>query len=92
MNTCQVWRGSISVIFGPSSRGVLTTCEAVLTGADGETLQHWPLPGIPSHASIGGGKLSSTAFVTGHSYVPTTFSTQTVIRSSDPAGLDPDDR
>ncbi|MCJ1683268.1 hypothetical protein [Rathayibacter sp. VKM Ac-2928] len=74
-----------------TDRGVLTTFEAVLTGADGETLQQWPLPGIPSRARIGDGMLSTTAFVTGHSYAPTTFSTQTVIRSLDPAVPDPGD-
>lgn len=74
-----------------TDRGVLTTFEAVLTDADGATLRQWPLPGIPSRARIGEGMLSTTAFVTGHSYAPTTFSTQTVIHSMDPAIPDPGD-
>ncbi|WP_243582974.1 hypothetical protein [Rathayibacter sp. VKM Ac-2926] len=56
----------------------------MLTGADGETPQQWPLPGIPSRTRISDGMLTTTAFAIGHSYAPTTISTQTVIRSLDP--------
>ncbi|NQX10548.1 hypothetical protein HQQ80_02790 [Microbacteriaceae bacterium VKM Ac-2855] len=66
-----------------TDRGVLTTFEAVLTDAGGATIRSWPLPGVPSRARIseGAGLLASTAFVTGHSYAPTTFSTATVLET-----------
>ncbi|WP_213816482.1 hypothetical protein [Glaciihabitans sp. dw_435] len=60
--------------------GILTTFEAVEFNAAWTQLRTWPLPGIPSRVRIGADDtVATTAFVTGHAYAPTTFSTATVI-------------
>ncbi|NQX27488.1 hypothetical protein HQQ81_09010 [Microbacteriaceae bacterium VKM Ac-2854] len=77
----RVWATAAHELCLRTDRGVVTTFEAVLTDADGVTIRRWPLPGIPSRARISDDDtmLASTAFVTGHSYAPTTFSTATVL-------------
>ena len=65
--------------------GVLTTFSDVVLDADGGRLAAWPLPGIPSRTRISpdGSLVASTAFVTGHSYAGSGFSTETRITGVD---------
>jgi hypothetical protein len=62
-----------------ANRGVLTTYWAVFFGKDLEPLQKVPLAGIPSRVRVApDGKLAATTvFVSGHSYAPGQFSTET---------------
>lgn len=66
-------------------RGIATRFEAQLLDADWQPVQTWPLPGIPSRTrlSADGSMLSTTSFVTGHSYATVGFSTQTVVHHAD---------
>lgn len=68
-----------------AKRGVVTTFEAVLSGASGRQLDSWPLSGVPSRTRISADSrlVASTAFITGMSYAAVGFSTQTVIRGTD---------
>ncbi|MFF2275641.1 hypothetical protein [Agromyces sp. NPDC058126] len=64
-----------------TDRGVVTTFGATLYTADWQAVRSWPLAGIPSRARLSpdGELVATTAFVTGHSYATTGFSTQTVV-------------
>ena len=66
-------------------RGIVPGYVARLYADDGRMLQEWPLPGIPSRTRLSddGTLVATTAFVTGHSYAGTAFSTQTVVRETD---------
>lgn len=65
-------------------RGIPTTFETRILDASGETMDAWPLPGLPSRTRVSdGGLVATTAFVTGHSYAADSFSTETTIRSFD---------
>lgn len=88
----RVWATTEHRLCLRTVRGVVTTFEAELTDARGEPIRTWPLPGIPSRARISeaAGLLATTAFVTGHSYAPTTFSTATMLESLN-AETDPTD-
>lgn len=68
-----------------TAAGVLTAFSDVLLDAEGNTLASWPLAGIPSRTRVSadGGLIASTAFVTGHSYAGTGFSTETRITGAD---------
>ncbi|MCF4119994.1 hypothetical protein L1785_03290 [Antribacter sp. KLBMP9083] len=70
-------------------RGVVTTFEAQVLDAAWQVTESWPLPGVPSRTrfSPDGTLVSTTSFVTGHSYATTGFSTETVVRTAD--GADP---
>ncbi|HMO11226.1 MAG TPA: hypothetical protein PKB06_06955, partial [Actinotalea sp.] len=62
--------------------GVATRYEAELyDAATWQSVQSWPLPGIPSRTRLSpdGSHVATTAFVTGHSYASTGFSTQTIV-------------
>lgn len=61
--------------------GIVTTFEAAVYDSTGKTVRSWPLPGIPSRTRVSpdGTLVASTAFITGHAYAPTSFSTATVI-------------
>ena len=63
----------------------LSTFTDVLLDADGNRLTSWQLPGIPSRTRVSpdGTLIASTAFVTGHSYAGTGFSTETRITGAD---------
>ena len=63
----------------------LSTFTDVVLDADGNTLASWQLPGIPSRTRVSpdGTLIASTAFVTGHSYAGTGFSTETRITGLD---------
>ncbi len=62
-------------------RGVPTTFRATVFDREGVELAAWPLPGIPSRTRLSpdGALVSTTSFVTGHSYATVGFSTETVI-------------
>lgn len=64
-----------------TNAGIVTTFEAAVYTADWQQERSWPLPGIPSRTRVSpdGTLVASTAFVTGHSYAPASFSTTTVI-------------
>lgn len=63
--------------------GIATTFSASILDASWDVVATWPLPGIPSRTRLSddGERVSTTAFVTGHAYAPTGFSTATVIHS-----------
>lgn len=65
-------------------RGIVPSYSATLYSRDGNQLEQWPLPGIPSRTRISadGSLVATTSFVTGHSYAAVGFSTETVIRTS----------
>jgi hypothetical protein len=62
-------------------RGVATTFEASQLDANGDTVDRWGLPGLPSRTRLSpdGRLLATTSFVTGHSYMQAGFSTATEI-------------
>lgn len=62
-------------------RGVPTTFQAVVFDRTGAEVASWPLPGIPNRTRLSpdGTLVSTTSFVTGHSYATIGFSTETVI-------------
>jgi len=64
-----------------TDRGVVTTFEATIYGADGTRESSSPLPGIPSRTRLSENSrlVATTAFVTGHSYLAVGFSTETVV-------------
>ncbi|WP_312182151.1 hypothetical protein [Arthrobacter sp.] len=64
-----------------TTAGIQTTFSDVVLDPDGNELAAWALPGIPSRTRISpdGSLVASTAFVTGHSYAGTGFSTETRI-------------
>lgn len=65
-------------------RGIPTTFETQVLNERGETVETWPLPGIPSRTRVSkDGLVATTAFVTGHSYATSTFSTETTVTSPD---------
>lgn len=68
-----------------TTAGVLTAAADVLLDAEGNTLDSWPLAGIPSRTRVSpdGALIASTAFVTGHSYAGSGFSTETRITGVD---------
>lgn len=65
-----------------SERGVVTRYHLDELDADGTELQRSDLPGIPSRTRLSpdGSLVSTTVFVSGHSYMQVGFSTSTVIR------------
>ncbi|MFD6176667.1 MULTISPECIES: TolB family protein [unclassified Isoptericola] len=78
-----------------TGRGVAPTFSASVLDASWRDVATWPLPGVPSRTRLSddGTRVSTTAFVTGHSYAATGFSTETVIHDlsalpdGEPAGL-----
>ena len=67
-------------------RGVVTTYEAEVLDAAWQTTATWPLPGIPSRTRLSpDGLVATTAFVTGHGYARTGFSTETTVHDVDGA-------
>lgn len=65
-----------------TERGVVTKYSLTEYAADGEEVQGVSLPGIPSRTrlSADGSLVSTTTFVSGHSYMQVGFSTATEIR------------
>ncbi len=74
------WRGGSSCLV--IERGVATKFEARAYDAEWEALGTRPLPGIPSRTRVSedGRLVATTSFVSGHSYMTTGFSTETVVR------------
>jgi hypothetical protein len=70
-------------------RGVVTKFELAEYDADWSETQHVSLPGIPSRTRLSpdGSLVSSTTFVSGHSYMQVGFSTATEIRRVGGDGL-----
>lgn len=68
-----------------TERGIATTFAARLYDADWSLVGEWPLPGIPSRTRLSedGALLSTTSFVTGHSYATSGFVTATEIHGPD---------
>lgn len=68
-----------------TERGIATTFTASVLDEDWRTVATWPLPGVPSRTRLSddGARVASTAFVTGHSYATTGFSTETVVHGLD---------
>ncbi len=62
-----------------ADRGVITKYRAVFFGPDLLKTHEVPLSGIPSRTRVShdGGVAATTVFVSGHSYAPGTFSTET---------------
>lgn len=73
-----------------SVRGIAPSYTATLYTGDGAEIAQWPLSGIPSRTRIAGdgSLISTTAFVTGHTYATIGFSTETTIHTPDGEGLD----
>jgi hypothetical protein len=63
--------------------GTDTTFSASLLDSSWHVTDTWPLPGVPSRTRLSddGKRVSTTAFVTGHAYATTGFSTATVIHA-----------
>ncbi|WP_310529266.1 hypothetical protein, partial [Nocardioides sp.] len=74
------WNGGASCLV--TERGVVTRFEAHQLDAAWQESSSRPLPGIPSRtrASADGTLVATTAFVSGHSYMSTGFSTATEVR------------
>ncbi|MEO6531840.1 MAG: hypothetical protein ABIN10_11750, partial [Specibacter sp.] len=68
-----------------TNAGIVTTFTAIEYDTQWQQQQELPLPGNPSRVRVSpDGKLfASTVFVTGHAYAPASFSTATVISTSD---------
>lgn len=66
-------------------RGIAPSYTATLYTGGGAEIVQWPLAGIPSRTRIAndGSLISTTAFVTGHSYATIGFSTETTIHTPD---------
>ncbi len=66
-----------------ADRGVFTTYKAVFFDSALGAVQTVPLPGIPSRTRVSpdGAWASTTVFVSGHSYAPGSFSTETSLWS-----------
>ncbi len=67
-----------------TDRGVITAFTGTQYDAQWQPHASWPLAGIPSRTRVSpdGSLLATTAFVTGHAYAFTGFSTQTTIRAT----------
>ena len=72
---------SVNTVCLRGLRGVVTTFEAQLYDAADQLERTWPLSGIPSRTRLSADSelVATTAFVTGHSYATTGFSTETVV-------------
>lgn len=67
-----------------SERGIAPTYTGTIYDNAGTEELEWPLPGVPSRTrfSPDGSLVTTTAFVTGHSYATIGFSTETAIRKT----------
>ncbi|WP_110182133.1 hypothetical protein [Nocardioides solisilvae] len=72
------WSGGASCL----TTAGLTGFEAQELDADWQVQRSHPLPGVPSRTRVSpdGSLVATTSFVTGHSYLATGFSTETVVR------------
>ena len=77
----RVYGSADSVVCLRTIRGLVTSFEAEVFNHEWEQQRSWPLPGIPSRTRISpdGSMISTTVFVTGHSYATAGFSTATEV-------------
>jgi dipeptidyl aminopeptidase/acylaminoacyl peptidase len=68
-----------------ADRGVVTTYRTLTLDAGLRVTDEAPLTGLPSRARLSpdGSLIATTTFVTGHSYMSSGFSTETVVRGAD---------
>jgi dipeptidyl aminopeptidase/acylaminoacyl peptidase len=68
-----------------ADRGVVTTYRTLTLDAELRVTDETPLTGLPSRARLSpdGALIATTTFVTGHSYLSSGFSTETVVRGTD---------
>jgi len=71
-----------------TNRGLVTSFEAVVLNAEWQQTGSWALPGIPSRTRMSqdGSLVSTTVFVSGHSYGTAGFSTETSITGAQGGG------
>jgi dipeptidyl aminopeptidase/acylaminoacyl peptidase len=71
-----------------ADRGVVTTYQTLTLDGDLQVTGEEPLTGLPSRARLSpdGSLIATTTFVTGHSYMSSGFSTETIVRG--PGGVD----
>lgn len=81
----RVYGTARSVVCLKTNRGLVTNFEAVLLDREWRPAGRWALPGIPSRTrmSADGSLVSTTVFVSGHSYSASGFSTETSISGTD---------
>ncbi|KIS26984.1 hypothetical protein TV39_12940 [Arthrobacter sp. SPG23] len=81
----RVYGTSRNVVCLKTNRGLVTNFEAVLLNREWQPNSRWALPGMPSRTrmSADGSLVSTTVFVTGHSYGASGFSTETSISRTD---------
>lgn len=81
----RVYGTSQTIVCLKTNRGLVTNFEEVLLNREWQETARWALPGIPSRTrmSADGSMVSSTVFVSGHSYGAAGFSTETSISRTD---------
>jgi len=77
----RVYGSAGKVVCLRTNRGLVTTFEAAVLDRTWQQERVWPLPGIPSRTRVSadGSMISTTVFVSGHSYTTAGFSTATEI-------------
>ena len=85
----RIARAGTSTVCLRTVRGVVTTYQAELLDAQGETVQHWALPGIPSRtrSSPDGSLIATTSYVANHCAAQVAPPTETRIRTADGTDL-----
>lgn len=81
----RVYGTARNVVCLKTNRGLVTNFEAVLLDRQWQPTGRWAMPGIPSRTrmSADGALVSTTVFVSGHSYSAAGFSTETSISRTD---------
>lgn len=77
----RVYGTAEEVVCLRTKRGLVTTFEAAVLDRNWQQERAWPIPGIPSRTRVSpdGSMISTTVFVSGHSYTSAGFSTATEI-------------
>jgi hypothetical protein len=81
----RVYGTARNIVCLKTNRGLVTNFEAVLLDSEWQITARWAVPGIPSRTrmSADGSLVSTTVFVSGHSYGASGFSTETTISRTD---------
>ncbi|WP_043429858.1 TolB family protein [Arthrobacter sp. FB24] len=81
----RVYGTARNIVCLKTNRGLVTNFEAVLLNREWQPTSRWAVPGMPSRTrmSADGSLVSTTVFVTGHSYGASGFSTETSISRTD---------
>lgn len=84
----RVYASRVLVSCLQTKNEIPTKFKAITYDAALEPVESWTLGGIPSRTRVSpeGSLLSTTVFVSGHSYASTGFSTETVIRATNGTG------